>query len=264
MSFLNKFKQKGWEEYYTSERKIHIKPKTGFFTSYDIYLCDTIIQKYIPKFTKKSKSIPKICEIGCGDGKLLNKFASMLDCKPYGIEYSKEASKIAKKNGIKVIVRDAFDKDIAKKYKNYFDIIFSYGFIEHIIPPKKAIALHLKLLKPGGYLIIQIPRFKGFNFWKLKLFRPELIPFHNLEIMNKDILEKICTTSKINKIFCSNYGTLKLRLPMDKKNLRYYLLKTISKLDYLINPTLRLIFKGKGVETNFFSPAVIFIGKKKN
>lgn len=263
ISVKNIFEQEDWEEYYTRERLIHIKPKTGIFTSYDIFLCDYILQTYIPAYTGSIKKKPKICEIGSGDGKLLKKFADIFGYEPYGIEYSKEAARIAAKRGIEFIVKDAFDKEVLQEYKNYFDFVFSYGFIEHIYPPEKAVKLHLDLLKPGGYFFIQIPRFKGFNLLKAKIFRPELIPLHNLAIMEKDVLEKLCNLDNVEKLYCGNYGTLKLRLPMDKKNFRYYVLKTLCLLEYIINPALRLLFKDKGFETTTFSPAVLFIGRKK-
>lgn len=252
-----------WEGYYKNHPPLQVKLKSGIFTSYDIFLCDYLIGKYIPKYKNSSSKQPTICEIGSGDGLLIRKIAKILNYKPYGIEYSKSAAKKSKKNGVETYTADAFAKNVENKFKNQFDAIFSYGFIEHIIPPEKAIDLHLKLIKPGGYFIIQIPRFRGFNFLRLKLFRPDLIKNHNLEIMNEDVLEKLCKSLNVKKIYCGNYGTFKLRLPMDKKNFRYYLLKTICTLDYILNPTCRVFFGNKGFETYFFSPSVIFIGQKK-
>lgn len=259
MKITSMFKQTAWENYYSRDRKIRILPKYGLFTSYDIYLCDKLIQKYIPRFEKKNA---KICEIGSGDGKLLKKFSLTLGCKPYGVDYSKEAARQAAKNGVKTLVKDVFDQVFLNKYKNYFDVVFSYGFIEHILPPEKAVKIHYQILKPGGYIIIQIPRFKGFNFLKLKLLRPDFIPLHNLNIMNEDLLEKVCKSSDIEKLFCKNYGTFKFRFPMEKKNLRYYLLKMICYLEFITNPLLRILFGDRGFETDLFSPSVMFIGRK--
>lgn len=262
MNIKNLHKLQDWENYYNDSIPLQVRLKAGLFTSYDIFLCDSIIDKYLPKYNGPEKKQPVICEIGSGDGKLVKKIADLLGYKPYGIEYSKKAIKISKKNGVDVFAKDAFDKQVSTKFKNHFDVVFSYGFIEHIIPPEKAIRLHLDLLKPKGYFVIQIPRFKNFNFWRLKFFRPDLIATHNLEIMNEDVLERLCLLQNVEKIYCGNYGTFKLRLPMDKKNLKYYLLKTICNLDYILNPFLKLVFKDKGFETNFFSPSVIFIGRK--
>lgn len=261
MKVSNKYKQSWWEKWYSGERKIHIKPKGGFFTSYDIYLCDSIIQRYVPRFSNKNA---KICEIGSGDGRLLKKFALMLGCKPIGVEYSLGAAKTAAKAGIKTIITDAFDKKFLKKYKNYFDVVFSYGFIEHILPPKKAVKIHYDILKPGGYVIIQIPRFKGFNLLKTKFLRPDFIPSHNLAIMEEEKLAAVSQSPNIEKLICKNYGTFKFRFPMEHKGIKYYLLKAACYLEYITNPLFRILFRDKGFETKFFSPAIIFIGRKKN
>lgn len=263
MNVKNLHKIDYWEEYYKNHPPLQVKLKSGIFTSYDIYLCDHLIKNHIPFFKNTKSKQPVICEIGSGDGLLIKKIANMVNYKPYGIEYSKSAVQKAKKNGVESFVADAFDEKVKKQFKNKFDAVFSYGFIEHIIPPEKAIKLHIDLVKPGGYVIIQIPRFKGFNYLRLKLFRPDLIENHNLEIMNGKILEKLCKDPQMKKIYCSNYGTFKLRLPMEKKNFKYYLLKSICALDYIINPTLRLLFKEKGFETYLFSPSVMYIGQKK-
>lgn len=260
MKIINKYKKSVWDNHYSGEVKIHIKPKEGFFASYDIYLCRSLIKRYVPKFSTETA---KICEIGSGNGKLVKDFSVMLGCQPYGVEYSKKAATGADKLGVKTIFADAFDPAFLKKYQNYFDVVFSYGFIEHIVPPKKAAQVHFQIAKPGGYVIIQIPRFKGFNLLKAKIFRPDLIPLHNLDIMNEDVLEVACKSAEIEKLCCKNYGTLKFRFPMEKKNVRFYLLKAICFLEHITNPLFRILFGDRGFETDFFSPAVIFIGRKK-
>lgn len=263
MEIKNLHKKKYWDGYYAGEKLIKVKTKAGLFSSYDIYLCDTIIQKNIPHNNDLKKGGEKICEIGSGDGKLVKKLADLLNFAPYGIEYSKEGANQAKKLGVKTIVGDAFDEKIQKKYRNYFDLVFSYGFVEHIMPVEKAIRLHMKYVKPGGYFIVQIPRFKKFNYLRVKFFMPELIPAHNLTIMEEEVLGKLCNMKNVEKIYCSNYGTYKLRLPMlDTRNTKYYLLKVLCSFENILNPVCRILFGDAGFETRLFSPAVMFIGKK--
>ncbi|MFA6973573.1 MAG: class I SAM-dependent methyltransferase [Parcubacteria group bacterium] len=262
MEIKNKYEQKDWDKYYFDERKAHIKPKSGFFLFYDIYLCDSIIKKYIPKYNGSDIQQPKICEIGSGDGKLVKKMATLLNHKPFGIEYSEEGVKIAQKEGVETILGDAFDKSLLEKYHESFDVVYSYGFVEHIIPPQKAVDIHLSLLKKGGYFFVQIPRLKGFNHLKFKLFRPDLLALHNLKIMEQEELENVCKRDDIEEIFCKNYGTFKMRLPVAQKNIFWYVFKFISKLEYIISPLFRIIFGQSGFETRLFSPSVIFIGRK--
>lgn len=250
-----------WDQYYVGERKIHIKPKSGLFTSYDIFLCDSILYKYLPLNLGKRTDL-KICEIGCGDGKLLKKLATHFNYEPYGIDYSQEAIKQAKKIGIKTIQGNIFDQNLLKQYKESFDLVYSYGFIEHITPPQEAIKVHLHLLKDGGYFFIQIPRLKGFNFLKAKIFRPDILPLHNLKIMEQSALKSLCKQEDVEELFCKNYGTFKLRIPLDQKGVRWYTLKSICALEYLLNPLFRFAFGERGLETKLFSPGVIFIGRK--
>ncbi len=260
METQNKYSLDVWEDYYKNEKKIHIQPKAGFFQSYDLFLCDSILGKYLP-YNHGAKESIKICEIGFGDGKLLKKIADRFNYEPYGIEYSKEAIQTAVK-GVHGILGDIFDEQLSGQYQEQFDVVFSYGFIEHIIPPEKAVQAHVKLLKKGGILILQIPRFKRFNWFKAKLFRPDLLPLHNLTIMEQEVLQELGKKEGLQEMFCSNYGTLKLRLPMAKKDGWYYALKVICLLEYVLNPLLKIFFGRQGFETRLFSPAVIYIGKK--
>lgn len=263
MEVENKYGVKDWDNYYVTEKRIHIALKRGFFISYDIFLCDSILEKYLSKYKGPLKNAPKICEIGCGDGKLVKKLSDKFGYEPFGIEWSKPATNGARKLGVNVIEGDVFDKNLLDKYSKFFDIVYSYGFIEHINPPEKAINVHLTLLKPGGYFFVQIPRFKDFNYWRIKFFRPDLLPLHNLEIMEEEKLRVLCNRPNIEELFCRNYGTFKLRVPMDKKNLKYYFLKCLCLLEYPLNPLFRILFGRRGFETKLFSPAVIFIGRKK-
>ncbi|MEK7540633.1 MAG: class I SAM-dependent methyltransferase [Patescibacteria group bacterium] len=257
-SVENKQSAELWNKYYKEEK---INPKVGFFSSYDIFLHDSILAKHF-SVNRKNRHEVKICEIGSGDGKLLKKIADNFNCEPYGIEFAKGPINQAKERGINVIEGDVFNKDILEKYKEYFDVVYSYGFIEHIMPSEKAVDIHLQILKKGGIFFIQIPRLKGFNYLKFKIFRPDLLSLHNLEIMEEEYLRLLCKKENVQELFCKNYGTYKLRVPMSNKNFRYKILKIIYSLEYILNPFCHLVFKNKGFETRLFSPCVIFIGKK--
>ena len=263
MEAKNKYSQNMRDEYYSWEKKHHVQiKKNSFFQSYDIFLCDEIFKKYLPKASHDNKL--KIVEIGSGDGKMLKKLAHMFDYDPVGLEYAPEWVKMWIANGVDTKLCDVFDEENIKPYLNHFDVVFSYGFIEHIIPVEKAIIQHLKLLKPGWYLVLQIPRLKWFNYWKFKFFRPDLIPLHNLDLMEDYILSKHCAWfPELKELVCKKYWTFKIRVPLLKQGRKYYLGKTIAYLEYITNPLLRLLFGKKGCESKTFSPSIIYIWQKK-
>jgi SAM-dependent methyltransferase len=65
-----------------------------------------------------------------------------------------------------------------------FDAVFSLGLIEHFADPQPVVAAHARLLKPGGVLILGVPNFRGLNWALLKVFRPSVFAWHNLETMH--------------------------------------------------------------------------------
>lgn len=262
METKNKYSQNMRDDYYSGEKKHHVQiKKSSFFQSYDIYLCDEILKKYLPKWSKDHKL--KIVELGSGDGKMLKKLWHMFHYDPVGLEYSPEWVKMWLANGVDTKLCDVFDEEDIKPYLNHFDVVFSYWFIEHIIPVEKAITQHLKLLKPGWYLVLQIPRIKRFNYRKFKFFRPDLIPLHNLDLMEDYVVSKHCAWfPELKELFCKKYWTFKIRVPLLKQWRKYHLGKILSYFEYVTNPLLRLLFGKKGCESKTFSPSIIYIWQK--
>ena len=261
----NKYSQETWDDFYSNERKNHIKIKeNSIFSSYDIFLCDNIFDKYFPRSDNWNKL--KIVEIWSWDWKMLKKISDKYWYNATGLEYSQAWVKMWLANWVNTILCDVFDEEQISPFFEKFDIVYSYWFIEHIIPVEKAIEQHIKLLKKWWTLIMQIPRIKWFNYKKIKLLRPDLIPLHNLDLMEDFILSKHCKNFKeLQEIYCKNYWTFKIRVPTSKEimwNFKYYIAKFLSYFEYISNPLLRLLFWKKGHESKYFSPCIIYIWKK--
>ena len=107
----------------------------------------------------KEKRNPKILDIGCSGGALLNELKHRGFINLYGIDISKQAIITAKKQGLKdVKVCNASSLNLPD---NYFDILIASDIIEHIEHPKIALKEWHRVLKKGGRLIIFAPAFKG-------------------------------------------------------------------------------------------------------
>ncbi|HNA96843.1 MAG TPA: methyltransferase domain-containing protein, partial [Chitinophagaceae bacterium] len=99
--------------------------------------------------------------------------------EPYGVEYAEAGAnlnrEVFRQNGLdpnNVIRADAFSEEFLSRYEGYFDLVISRGFIEHFTEMDKVINMHLRLLKPGGKLIVTIPKLTGVPNLIFRVFNP--------------------------------------------------------------------------------------------
>ncbi len=112
----------------------------------------------LSEFPKFKDCLPKILDIGCAHGFLLDE-ARKLDWTTEGLEFSAEAANYAiNKLNLAVSTGSIMQTDFPK---NNFDIVTIIGVIEHLADPIAAIRKINKILKPGGYLAITTINTKG-------------------------------------------------------------------------------------------------------
>jgi 2-polyprenyl-3-methyl-5-hydroxy-6-metoxy-1,4-benzoquinol methylase len=197
--------QKFWEEHWDrvvlpAEMK---KTKRNSFLNYLLKVFD----RFFPKDDKFS-----ILEIGGAPGQYLIYVAKNFPYKIHSLDYSVMGCKNTEKNfemlGIQgtVYQRDLFSDRISDL--PLFDIVYSLGFIEHFLDLEQVIERHLRLLKPGGILLIGTPNFLGINRSILKKFYPELLSLHNLpsmDIKNWEVFEKSFNLEPIFKGYIGGF-----------------------------------------------------------
>ena len=212
----------------------------------------------------------KAVEIGSAPGEFLVKFSEKYGCIPYGIEYSDIGVKVNRAtferhgfNPDNVIHTDFFDDAFRKRYFEYFDVVFSKGFIEHFTDMQPLIDRHIDLLKPGGYLLVEIPNMRGLNYPLARFFDKGAIPRHNLEIMRKDAFRKLFDRKDLEQIACGYYGTFSFYLfTADESKLAKYSLKACHKIQPALNLAFRTLLENKRAESALFSPFLQYIGRK--
>lgn len=102
-----------------------------------------------------------IIDIGCGSGYFINEIKkhnsiNKYESKYYGVDISEEAIIGAKSRYPEIVFRvmNAIKLDLDDEY---FDIVSSYGVIEHILTPQKALFEVNRILKTGGLFFILLP-----------------------------------------------------------------------------------------------------------
>lgn len=149
---------------------------------------------------------------------------------------------------IKCIESDFFEFSPDKKY----DVVFSFGFIEHFEDTEDVISRHIDLLSKNGQLLIIIPNFLGLNGTIQQNFDKQNFEAHNLKSMEITYLKNIMNKFNFKDLTVDYIGKpmLWLEPKPDNKNKR----KWIKKLSYVVK-----IFPVKG---RFLSPFIAIYAKK--
>ncbi len=135
-----------------------------------------------------------------------------------------------------------------------FDVVFSYGFIEHFVDIPGVISRHVDLLNENGRLLIVLPNLNGMSGAFFKLTDPGMFSKHNLKSMNLGLLDGICRDLGLMEIDVRYYGKPHLWInsssPVDSRFMRFC-------IKYL-NGVLQRI----PLTSRFFSPLIVVKARK--
>jgi len=131
-------------EYWIKENIL--QDSRGYFK----YASSLIIEDKIKNNPLQNKVV---LDVGCGFGEQLLWFRRK-GYKVRGIDLSHEVARVAHKKNIAVISADARALPFQDKS---FDIVYSLGVLEHFYNIEKALEEQLRIIQPGGTIIVAIP-----------------------------------------------------------------------------------------------------------
>src|SRR5689334_19999430 len=125
----------------------------------------------------------RVLEIGAGGSRVLPYLRKKFGFEVFGSDFSARGCLLLRANlahiGIdgNVICEDLFQSSLRSET---FDLVFSAGLIEHFDDPSTVIAEHLRLVRPGGRLVLIAPNLLGFHGKIVKRFAPPLWSVHRI------------------------------------------------------------------------------------
>jgi SAM-dependent methyltransferase len=67
-----------------------------------------------------------------------------------------------------------------------FDVVYSLGLIEHFADRRQIVENHALLVRPGGYLVLGVPNFRGLTGWFMRTLAPITYATHEIGAMDLD------------------------------------------------------------------------------
>jgi 2-polyprenyl-3-methyl-5-hydroxy-6-metoxy-1,4-benzoquinol methylase len=212
----------------------------------------------------------KILEIGCGNSVFLTYFKKEFGFDVYGLDYSelgcKQTEKIFERDGItgKVFLADAFNPPT--ELFNSFDVVCSFGVVEHFEDTSGTLKAFAGFLKPGGILITSIPNFTGATGLLHKWLNRPVYDVH-VPLSKEQLIEgasKAGLKTELARYFLAISFAITLEGHDGKKipnyRLKKFFVKTIryaSKLIWILESVFGTLPPGK-----FFSGGIISAAKK--
>jgi SAM-dependent methyltransferase len=123
----------------------------------------------------------RVIEIGCGGSRWIRFFSQELNCETWGIDYSQEGLAMTNRsfpNGqnVHLVSGDFFDAALLPF--NYFDLVFSGGFIEHFSDATAVTRRFAQILRTNGKVLTLTPNFLGIYKYLQKGMAPEIFAKH--------------------------------------------------------------------------------------
>lgn len=211
------------------------------------------LEKYVPNGNGLD-----CLEVGCYPARYLSVLGE-LGYTLHGVDLTPDVSTLKKYLSEKYRTGDFIHADFLKfNSEKKYDLVCSFGFIEHFTNWKEVLIKHADLVSPNGLIVIETPNFEGWfqqlihkNFDNLNFLR------HNIDSMRPDLWSEILEKQGFEIIRSEYFGAFEFWSDTKVHNLAQSLgLRLLS----LLTPILRKISPGKRA----YSPYCGIIAKRKS
>ncbi len=157
-------------------------------------------------------------------------------------------------NEISIIEADLFNYRTSRQY----DMVLSFGLIEHFENTRSIIETHLQFLKEKGVLFITLPNFTGVNGWVQKTFDKDNYSKHNIKSMDPEMLALIFRDLGLQDVESCYYGRFSVWL--ENKSQKSFFARTLVKTIWYAG---KILTKAIPFESRLLSPYIVVRGIRK-
>lgn len=218
------------------------------------------LAKLFKKILKRNQRENAVAlEIGCAPGTFLSHICKEFNYLPEGIDYAKGASEITnrtlRENGLPQATIHEEDFFTWKAPRQY-DLVSSFGFVEHFHDLSIGVDKHIDLLKEGGLLVLEVPSFTNGQYLLHYWLDRENLERCNLKAMHISFLEDIAKRHDLKVKYLGYVGGI---FDFWWENENPTLFQQI--VGTLLRP-VAYIGRRIPINTRIFSPFIVLIAEK--
>jgi SAM-dependent methyltransferase len=102
----------------------------------------------------------QILDVGCGRGAFLERCTVHFGATTTGLEFNESAAAFGRERGINILT-ESIDEHL-EDHSAHYDIVTSFQVLEHVATPAPFLRSCIKLLRPGGTLMLGVPNNDSF------------------------------------------------------------------------------------------------------
>jgi SAM-dependent methyltransferase len=215
-------------------------------------------EEVLPRFLPSGPA--HVVELGSAPGRNLIQWREQFGYNIFGVDFSPEGVREQRETFSRCGVDDSsslqadfLEQSFQDQYRDKFDIVYSAGLIEHFTRPDEAVGAHIRILKPGGLLIVSIPNLAGLYRY---LVPTRILDLHNLEIMHLAAFRALFEMQDVRPLFCEYLGRLDLGVTYTGETA---FCRILLRMQVLANALMHIV---PIPENRLTSPQLLFIGQK--
>lgn len=193
------------KHYYDDEYIAHRKKRDwGMLTWFYNHAMDgldrkklRIVRRYL-RLDAKSE----VLDVGCGAGTFLSAVHRRYDCKVTGVDF-KDLSGLPGFELMEFHCGLFYEQMLGNQR---FDLVTMWHFLEHDYDPLRTLSKARTAMKPGAYLIVEVPRFDSLTFWLYRERWPGLQAPQHTVLYSKNALLRFMQKAGFQIIDYLPYG----------------------------------------------------------
>lgn len=220
---------------------------------------DPVLSKVLPVDASLSA-----LEIGCYPGNYMVYLSRRFGYRVSGLDFMTDVTRmrpLLEQAGARV--DDLIEADFLKySTDKRWDVVSSFGFVEHFEDLEFVLDQHLALVAPGGYLVVEVPHFRSGQYLLRRAFQPRLLDSHNLEAMRPEWYRQYLYSRGLDVAFCDYFRTFEFWISPSGP------VRPFPLLNRVVNVGSRWLKKGLeaaqlgDVPNSYFSPYVVVVARK--
>lgn len=201
-------------------------------------------------------------ELGCSPGDVSAAICAEVPLRPEGVDFADTSERYMTQMRSAGVDNAILHRCDIRKFRpaRRFEIVASFGLIEHFTDLETVLNIHDDLLAPGGLCIVEVPHFRRLQYLYHYLFDREDLRRHNTRVMKLDVFRSFAARRNHRILHLGYCGPLRFwgTGQSGPKAVRFARM-TSSRM---VQVAAKLLGRALPADHPYLAPWILYIGQK--